>query len=125
MARPKSDKYNIETMISIIEEYTKTIELPILKEVCYQNKWNYDYVMQLQRDNEELSQSIKTLLDKKETQLERGGLSGKYNNTMAIFSLKQLGWRDNKDIQVKDMRKIEIVDDLPNEINTDSMDNSR
>ena len=113
MARPKTDKYNIDNMIKIIDEYTKNTDLPILKEVCYKNKWNYDTIMKYQRDNELLMQSIKTLLDKKETQLERGGLLGKYNNTMAIFSLKQLGWRDNKDIQVKDMRKIEILDDLP------------
>lgn len=100
MGRPKSDKYDIDKMVNIIEEYTNDTELPILKEVCYLNNWNYDYIMQMQRDNESLSHSIKTLLNKKEVQLEKGGISGKYNNTMVIFSLKQLGWRDKQDIDI-------------------------
>ena len=99
MARPKTDKYNIKKMAKIIEEYSDKTELPILKEVCYINKWNYDYVMQLQREYDELSQSIKHLLNKKEVALEKGAIIGKYNNTMAIFSLKQLGWKDRQDLE--------------------------
>ena len=26
--------------------------------------------------------------------MEKNALNGKYNSTMAVFSLKQLGWRD-------------------------------
>jgi len=94
MARPKSDKYVISTMTKIIDDYTNKTDLPILKEVTYMNNWLYEYVMELQRGSEELSYSIKRLLCKKEVELERGGLKEKYNKTMAVFSLKQLGWRD-------------------------------
>lgn len=30
--------------------------------------------------------------------MERGGLEGKIDKTMAIFSLKQLGWKDRQEI---------------------------
>lgn len=96
--RPPKDKYDIPYMIDQIEKYTKKTDLPILKEVCYQNEWNYDYVMQLQREHEELSQSTKKLLYKKEVQLERLGLFGSINATMAVFSLKQLGWKDKQEV---------------------------
>lgn len=32
--------------------------------------------------------------------LERLGLKGKINSTLAVFSLKQLGWRDQQQVDV-------------------------
>ena len=96
MARPKKAKYQLKNLCKIIDEYTDNTQIPILKEVCYQNDLNYSYVMQMRtkEENAELSNSIKRLLDKKEAQLERLGLTGKIDRGMAIFSLKQLGWKD-------------------------------
>lgn len=96
MARPKKAKYQLKNLCKIIDEYTDNTQIPILKEVCYQNNLNYSYVMQMRtkEENAELSNSIKRLLDKKEAQLERLGLTGKIDRGMAIFSLKQLGWKD-------------------------------
>lgn len=92
--KPKIDKYDTKRLCNIIDKYTDETDLPILKEVCYQNNLNYDTIMKYQRDREALMQSIKRLLYKKETELEKGGLTGKYQPTMTIFSLKQLGWQD-------------------------------
>lgn len=96
MARPKKEKYKLKNLCKIIDDYTNNTEIPILKEVCYQNELNYTYVMQMRakEENEELSNSIKRLLEKKESQLERLGLLGKIDRGIAIFSLKQLGWKD-------------------------------
>lgn len=94
MARIPKPKYNINYMVKKIFSYTDNQPLPILKECCFENEWNYDYVMQLQRDNPILSQSIRRLLLKKEIQLEKALYSGG-NNTAFVFSLKQLGWKDN------------------------------
>lgn len=98
--RPPKDKYGIDYMVRKITEYTnekKSKGFPILKECCLLNDWNYDYVMELQRKHPKLSQSIKTLLNWKEVKLEQGGLSGKFNTGMVIFTLKQPahGWSDN------------------------------
>jgi hypothetical protein len=92
--RPRKPKYTIKTMVRKIYEYTEKTQLPILKECCFQNDWNYDYVMQLQRDNPVLSQSIRRLLTKKEIILEKGLYAGA-NNTGFVFGLKQLGWKDS------------------------------
>jgi hypothetical protein len=36
---------------------------------------------------------------RKEVVLEKGTLTGVYDKTMAIFSLKQLGWKDKQEIE--------------------------
>jgi len=87
----------------MIDEYTDKTEFPIIKEVCFFNDWNYDYVMELQRGNEELSQSIKRLLTKKEIALERGVHAGTIDRTFAIFTLKQHAhnWSDVSELDIK------------------------
>ena len=105
--RPR--KYNIAQMIELIAEYTNANSLPILKELTYQNHWDYDYVMKLQREHDDLRQSIKRLLDKKEAQLERLGATGVIDKTMAIFSLKQLGWKDKPENNDGQAEPIEII----------------
>lgn len=96
--RKPSGKYDIADMVAKIDEYVDETKenLPILKECCLLNGWNYDYVMQLQRQHDELAQSIKKLLDWKEVRLERGALFGDFDRTMVIFTLKQPahGWSD-------------------------------
>ncbi len=114
MPRPKNPIYEIPYMLKQIEKYlqdcnvdgsqfTKTgqrkpLRIPILKECCLKNGWNYDYVMQLQRDNDELNKAFDELLGWKEILLEQGMLYGTIKHGAAIFSLKQLGWRDNSQI---------------------------
>lgn len=97
MARPK--KYNQDEMIEIIDTYTEAEDIPILKEVCQLNRWNHKYIYELADKNEKLSESIKMLIYKKEVSLEKLGLMGIVNSTMAIFSLKQLGWTDKQETQ--------------------------
>ena len=97
MARPVSGKY--DNLVKDIKEYTKATDYPILKELCYLKHYNYDTIMKMQRDDEELMQSIKELLYKKEAYLEHNGVHGKLSNTMAVFALKQLGWRDVQEIK--------------------------
>ena len=97
MARGRPPKYDTEEIIDIIEKYIEDTDLPIFKEVCYLNNWDDKYVYALGRKNEDLSHCIKKMSNKKEVELERGGLTGKYNPTMVVFSLKQLGWKDKQE----------------------------
>ena len=83
-------------MVKIFKEYTDNTQLPILKEVCFENDLDYDYVLQLQRENPELARVTRRLLAKKEIQLEKALMTGA-NNTAFIFQLKQLGWKDQPD----------------------------
>ena len=111
MARPKI--YIIKDIVKIIDNYVKETDLPILKEVCYQNGWRYESIMNLEPKEEDLDDAIKRLVNKKEAELERGGLTGKYNNTMAIFSLKQLGWKDKQEEEFKkDIENLSTLADL-------------
>lgn len=101
MARPR--KYNVDKLVGALKAYTESSEIPILKEFCYKYPISYDYLLIVAKredeaGNKELYRTIKRTLDKKEAQLERLGLEGRVDKTMAIFSLKQLGWRDRVDI---------------------------
>jgi hypothetical protein len=94
--RPKkyTDEYLAELLESL-EVYIEETDIPILKEWCVSvgvpSKHVYDF--------EALSDPIKTLIDKKEANLERKALQGEVDKTMAIFSLKQLGWSDQRKIE--------------------------
>jgi len=97
MARP--NEYNIDDMIKKINEYTDEEQVPILKEVCYKNGWNYIYLFELESKNPKLSESIRRLMYKKEVMLEKLGLFNVINSSIAKFSLFQLGWREKQEIE--------------------------
>lgn len=84
-------------MAAEMEKYTEATELPILVEFCYLSRVNKTQIWELAGLSEELSDSIRRLLAKKETELERGVHAKRLNPTMAVFSLKQMGWRDSHD----------------------------
>ena len=62
-------------------------------------------------DNAIFSTLLKRCIAKKEANLEKGALTGKLNPSMAIFSLKQLGWKDRKEVDVKTPQVIFTNDD--------------
>jgi hypothetical protein len=61
---------------------------------------------------EYFSDALKRLMEKKEAEIELGGLRGKYNATMCVFALKQMGWRDNP-IETGNVSNVIIVNDVP------------
>jgi len=92
-----------------IEKYIKETEIPIVAEFAYKN----DIRRQTLYELPQLSDTIKKLIDKKEAQLENKGLFNEVNNTMAVFSLKQLGWTDNKQEKViVELDTKSIVDEI-------------
>lgn len=96
----KPTKYTIEVLNKIkeaLEEYIDKTEIPIISEFCYKNGIRKQRLYEF----EVLSDSTKKLIEKKEAQLERLSLQNKINTTQAIFSLKQLGWRDKQEIEHK------------------------
>jgi hypothetical protein len=110
-----TEKYKPERLIKIFDDYVANTELPILKEVCFENSLCYEHIVRLESkldEEDRLRQSIKRLLFKKEIELEKGILTSKYNVTAGIFSLKQLGWRDWKDEPKSMIEKVIIVNDL-------------
>lgn len=91
--RPK--KYNKQQIAELVQKfaaYIEETEMPIIAEFSYQNSIGKDVMY----DYEEFSELTKKAIAKKEAYLEKAGLHNKVNNAMAIFSLKQLGWRDRE-----------------------------
>lgn len=121
MARPRStSKYDVDEICRALDSYTeqclKQKEVPILKEVFVKKGWNYNYITRtlngrlLEKGDERLETSIRNLIDAKEYMLERLGLKGKINTTLAVFSLKQLGWRDQQQVDTDtNDKKIKIT----------------
>lgn len=106
MARPQkvTDKQLIKAVDDYLNECEQKDIVPIIKEFALKNGISYNRLCERYQENEELSSAIKKIGSTKEIVLERGALTGKYNSTMAIFSLKQMGWRDKKE-EVADNEK--------------------
>ena len=94
MARPRSrTQTQDEELFNKFKKYINNTTLPIIAEFAYMNDIERQYLY----DNEMFSTLLKKKKKKKEANLEKGALTGKLNPSMAIFSLKQLGWKDRKE----------------------------
>lgn len=113
MARPTGRTEKYENIAEMLEKYVDEAEIPVLAEFAYKNNFTRDYIYTLAKTDQRLFNAIKKCTTKKEAVLELGTLMGKYEKTMAIFSLKQLGWSDRVE-QDHDNSK---VDDLINAFN--------
>lgn len=88
MGRPR--EWDRGDLLSKLTEYVDFTDIPIVAEFAYQNDINRQDLYAMV----ELSDALKRCIAKKESALERKALSGDVNCSMAIFSLKQLGWKD-------------------------------
>lgn len=82
-----------------LNRYIDNTPIPIIKEFCYKNDISSSHFYRLCREYGKLEEAKKRAIDKKEANLEKGALYGKINTTMAIFSLKQLGWSDKHSVK--------------------------
>ncbi len=80
-----------------MEEYIKNSAIPILAEFAFNN----DIRRQTLYEIPELADTRKKMMEKKEFQIEKMAMTNKINSTFAIFSLKQMGWRDKHEIETK------------------------
>ena len=93
VGRPR--KYNEEQVNDLIEKFTEYInntDIPIIVDFCSKNGILRDELYYYP----EFSTLIKACVEKKEAALEMKALDGSINTTMAIFSLKQIGWSDKR-----------------------------
>lgn len=96
MARPPKYKPNeIQELVAKFTSYITKTGIPIIQEFCAQNGLSKDYLY----DRPEFSELLKRCTTKKEAALERKSLNGEINVTQAIFSLKQLGWKDKTETE--------------------------
>ena len=98
MARPRV--YDRDKLVELLNKYTDETEVPIVAEFCYQSGIVRQYLYEMSNSHKELSDAIKRCTEKKEAQLEKKALFGEVNPTMAIFSLKQLGWKDKNETKI-------------------------
>lgn len=97
--RGRPPKVTVENLINDVDGYLDSTVLPIVAEYAHLHNITAAYLYQLaQKELEEgrpdLSNAIKRIAEQKAVVLEKGALSGSFSASMAIFSLKQLGWRD-------------------------------
>lgn len=96
--RPK--KYTREVVDAILASFLAYIEaedIPIISEFAYKNNLYKQQMYDFGQEFPEFSAALKKCISKKEANLERGALSGEVNVSMAIFSLKQVGWSDKSE----------------------------
>jgi hypothetical protein len=91
MARPR--EWDRAELLEALTQYIDNTDIPILAEFAHE----HGILRQRMYEWPELEDAIKACITKKEFALEKKALSGDVNCTMAIFSLKQLGWTDKID----------------------------
>ena len=96
MSRPRSrTQTQDEQLFDRFKKYINDTTLPIIAEFAYMNEIDRNYLY----DNAIFSTLLKRCIAKKEANLEKGALTGKLNPSMAIFSLKQIGWKDRQETE--------------------------
>lgn len=95
MARPR--EWDRQALREEFLQYVEKTDIPIVAEFAYTRGVSRDQVYEWP----ELTDALKACIAKKESALESKALAGKVNCSMAIFSLKQLGWSDRNDLTVK------------------------
>lgn len=113
MARPR--KLDYQTLIDDADAYIASADPPILAEYAHLHGITRCYLYQLAEAEKnagrpELSNTIKKISEAKEYILEKNALNGKYNATMSVFSLKQLGWKDH--IEYVDNNALDKLDQI-------------
>src|ERR1700755_249064 len=88
MARPPA--WDWAEILNELLQYIDTTDIPIVAEFAH----NAGVLRQQLYEMPELSDALKACVQKKEMALEQKALAGQVNCSMAIFSLKQLGWKD-------------------------------
>lgn len=86
----------VQEIKETMERYIDENSVPIVAEFAYLN----DIRRQKLYEIPELADTLGKLIDKKEAQLEKGGLSNALNASMAKFSLAQLGWSEKQETKV-------------------------
>jgi hypothetical protein len=81
-------------LLAAFQQYIEATQIPSVAGFAYLNGLNRTSVYEIP----ELADAIKRCITKKEWALERMALEGKINCTMAIFSLKQIGWKDTPSV---------------------------
>ena len=98
-AKPKAkkrgapQKHDREALRLAFLKYISETGVPIVSEFAYTNGLHRQQLYEIP----ELSDAVKACITKKESSLEKLALAGKVNCSMAIFSLKQLGWSDKQE----------------------------
>ncbi len=99
--------------------YIEVTEIPIVSEFCY----SIGMIREEIYKHPELSYALKLCITKKENVLESGTLRGKWNPAMAIFSLKQIGWKDKSDEVAEQKDPINLTINIKNDLDPNKQDN--
>ena len=72
------------------------------------------------QEKEEFFGTIKKAKTKIEASIEKRALLGIYNSTFAIFNMKNnFGWQDKHEVDTTNSNRIEIINDLPSDVDED------
>lgn len=88
MARPR--EWDRADLLEKLLDYIDSTDIPIIAEFAHMHGVLRSKLYEM----DELGDALKACVQKKEFALESKALKGDVNCTMAIFSLKQLGWKD-------------------------------
>ena len=93
----RPQEYDREALAQEFAQYIDSTDIPIIAEFAYQHHID----MSCFYDWPQFTNLLKECVQKKQSALERKALKQDVNVTMAIFSLKQMGWSDKQETTLK------------------------
>ena len=101
MGRPKqyTDKF-IEDLGNEMVIWFEEEDNIFIKDFFLSKGLSSDYAHRFSDQSEPFCRALKRAKEMQESKIAKGGLTGKYNSTFAIFTLKNVaGWRDKQEIE--------------------------
>ena len=95
------EKRDWSRIMEYANEYLSIVDIPIVCEFANAIGVVGDTLYNKSNTDTEVRAAIRMISDAKQVALEVGALTGKLNATMAIFSLKQMGWKDRVDMDAR------------------------
>ena len=107
----KFSQKRVKELQEAFEEYINTTQVPIIADFATKE----NILRESLYDYEDFSTLLKRCVQKKESALEKCMLSGDLVPSAAIFSLKQLGLSDKKEVEHSGNVGVQIIDDIEEE----------
>lgn len=90
-----------EQIINGVDDYLNEVDIPIVAEYAHKIGMSSQHICKRAKMSPAVDEAVNRIKEEKEIRIERGVLTGKMNASAGIFSLKQLGWRDKVEADVK------------------------
>jgi hypothetical protein len=101
----------VNKVVEILKNYTEQNRdcLPILRECCVQNDWDYEDFCKMMDESPKVKRAANMLLSQKEVNLEKFAVLGSFNKPMSAFLLERMAKGTSESEMTSSLRKLDLL----------------